>query len=156
MKKVFITFSLLVLTFLISGCGCSKKNLKTVTCKMEKEFDEYNYSAEIVIIYDTDSNELISIDEKETTMSSDSTFLNNVKKFDESEYSLYFDVNNTSYSISLDNDKLIRKFYVDYSKVNTEKLLEMDSKQGVFFDENNKTNINNALDYYNENGNECK
>lgn len=36
MKKVFITFSLLVLTFLISGCGCSKKNNeKKIVCNSE-------------------------------------------------------------------------------------------------------------------------
>lgn len=39
MKKVFITFSLLALTFLISGCGCSKKNL---TLECSSGLDEYN------------------------------------------------------------------------------------------------------------------
>lgn len=155
MKKVIITINLILATLLISGCGCSKKELKTVTCSMKKDFETYYYDAKITIVYDDKTKEIISIDEIENVTSDDSMLLNNIKLYEDGQNSIYNDISNTKYSTTINDKQLTRNFYVNYEKVNTNKLLENDSMQSIFFDENNKTNIDYALDYYIENGNSC-
>ena len=154
MKKTII-FSLICCTLFITGCGCGKKE-KTIVCQMDKTIDNYDYNAEITIVYNTKTNELISIDEKEYFDSNDLDFLNTIKSYDESQYSIYNDFENTKYSISIDGNKMTRNFYVNYKNIDIEKLIALDSQQLIFVDENRKTNINNALEYYKNNGNTCE
>lgn len=155
MKKIIITMNLILATLLISGCGCSKKELKTVTCRMNKNFENYYYDAKITIVYNDKTKELISIEESENITSDDSLFLDNIKLYEDGQNSAYNDISNAEYSTTIEDNKLTRKLYINYEKTNMDKLVETDGLQSIFYDENSKTNIDYALDYYIENGNSC-
>lgn len=154
MKKVFITFSLLVLTFLISGCGCSKKNLKTVTCKMEKSDSNYKIDSTINIEYDANTNTTMKIVEKTNVELDDETNLNATKNINDVNYSVYANMKYANYTSEIVDNRLKIDFDIDLSKVNIEDFIEADvSNQEIVLD--GRVDSSLTVNYYIDNGYSC-
>lgn len=134
MKKVFITFSLLVLTFLISGCGCSKKNLKTVTCKMEKE-STYNFTSDYTIKYNEKNEQIIFYEENVAIDSKDESIdLNSLKEYFEKNYAQLNELENFNFSTNVENNILTINISINYEKIDKDKLLEIDQSYGNYIE----------------------
>lgn len=131
MKKIII-LSIAFCSLFITGCGCNKKEMKTVTCKLNKTYDIYEYSTVVTITYDGETGIVTNVLEEEKIFSGDKQFLQNVKTLDEGIHEIYNDVKHITYENSIDEDSFYKKFEIDYSKVDLNKLLELDYSKSQF------------------------
>ncbi len=155
MKKVFITFSLLALTFLISGCGCSKKNLKTVTCNKNIKFDTHDYYVEYIISYNSD-DKLIDYVRNEKFESDDEELLRSTLEYKNDIYSELNEIDGYTFDGNFENNVLTTKINIDFSNIDEEKLLEVaPTYQTYYNDEKKQFDINNTLNDLKTNNFEC-
>ena len=120
MKKI----SILLLTgcaFFMTGCGCNKKELKTVTCKLNQKYDDYNYEVQMIFEYDDKkiknyerTENIVLIDK--TKSSSYNDFLEYMERFDE-------EIDNYDYNYEIGEEKIETELSVDFEKVDIEKIL---------------------------------
>lgn len=145
MKKVFITFSLLALTFLISGCGCSKKNLKTVTCKMEKEFDEYRIDSTINIEYDEKKEEMLLFEEQSFLTSDIQEVREKFKNVNDDVYKSY----GNYYESFIEDNKAYMNIKIDFNKITVDEFLKLDSINSDYISDG-KIDYNKIILHYKE------
>lgn len=113
-------------TLLASGCG---EKEETLTCKRTATVTEgvkmdLNYKVK----YKGDYVSLV--ESEETVTSSNKEYLETYKEKVESLYSPYKDVEFYEYDVKVDDDKLISKTSINYEKIDTKKMIEIDSANG--------------------------
>lgn len=144
MKKISI-IALVFSLFFITGCGCSKKELKTVTCSLNQKYDNYDYEVQMVFEYDDKKiknyeriENIVLTDE--TMASSYNGFLEYMERFDE-------EIDNYDYDYKIDKEKIETELNVDFEKVDIEKILGAPGLYKEFYDYDNKIfDIDLALD----------
>lgn len=122
MKKAIL--SCLVVGSLLLTTGCGKE--KVMVCKRDAEIEEgVNLSLNYKVTYKGDDVELIESTEKVT--SDDKDYLEDYKDRVEKIYSPYKDVKYYDYEVTIDGDVLTSSTKIDYSKIDTEELIKIDS-----------------------------
>ncbi len=119
MKKIVI---LTVLSFvLITGCGKEK----TMTCTRTMSQNSVNFDLK----YEVESlkGNVTRIKSTEMVKSNDKNVLGTYKETVEKTYEPYQDVEHYNYSVEITDDTLISKTDLDYTKIDMDKMIEIDS-----------------------------
>jgi len=177
MKKNLLLVSLLIMTLLLTGCGSDKETTKTdnnketnttsdsikdsvteeskvLKCTRNATVSEgvrmeLSYKA----TYKGDYVELIETEEK--IISNNSAVLEAYKSNVEKMYSPYKNVEHYNYNVVIDDDTLISTTHIDYSKIDTEKLIEIDSANKTLI-KNGKVKISDVKLMYQTVGATCE
>lgn len=150
-KKILLFSSIFIFLVLITGCSKESENLMTCTRSMNqnsiKTNLKYNISYEGKYVTRIKSIETVETDSED--------ILNNYKSQIESLYSPYSDVDYYKYSVEIKDHKLTSTVDINYEKIDTDKLLEIDSANGTLI-KDGKINIDDIKSVYENLGATCK
>lgn len=126
---------------------------KTMKCHLSKtqsgaEFD-LSYFA------DYEGNYVTNIRSDERITSNDSTALETYKKSIEQTYAPFDNIEYYDYSVSIDGNTLISTTDIDYSRIDINKIIEIDSSSRTLI-KNGKININDLKKVYESMGSTCE
>lgn len=150
MKKglaIFVTVGLLCLT------GCGSKEEKIMSCK--KTADQAGLKMDLSYKVTYKGNDVTNVESTEKVTSEDNAILEAYKEQVEKLYSSYADVEHYDYNVTIDGNTLTSKTDIDYSKIDTDKMIEIDSANGALI-KDGKININDIKSYYEALGVTCE
>lgn len=125
MKKRFLLVALLAMVLVVTGCG-NKEETKVLTCSRSATVTEgvkmeLSYKA----TYKGDYVEVIETEEK--IISDNTSILDTYKTAVEKMYAPYKDIEHYNSSVKVDGNTLISTTKINYAKIDTDKLIEIDS-----------------------------
>lgn len=149
MKKSLCIFGILLLV-LVTGCSNSEKTLVcTRTANQGNAKMDLTYKASY-------SGKYVSkVTTTEKIQSSSAELLETYKTSVESLYSPYKDIEHYKYNVTIKDDTLISTTDIDYSKIDTDKLIEVDSANKQLI-KDGKVNVEDLQQAYESLGAECK
>lgn len=123
MKKIIalICFSLL----LVTGCG---SETKTMTCTRTLNQNGMSADLKYEVEYAKDVVKKVKSTEKITSETTE--LLETYKTSIEATYSPYKDVEHYNYNVTIDGNTLTSSTEIDYEKIDTDKMIEIDSANG--------------------------
>lgn len=152
MKKRILLVALLVVALGITGCG--KEEVKELNCTRTATITEgTNVDLSYNIKYKGDYVEVVKTEEKVT--SDDKNVLETYKTTIEKTYSPYKDVEHYDYSVDISGNTLISKTTIDYTKIDTNKMIEIDSANGSII-KDGKIKVEDIKSMYESIGATCK
>lgn len=143
MKKIII-LSIIFCSLFVTGCGCSKKKMKTITCKNSKD----NY--EVTITFETDTeNKIMNFEKKEKITNYDislkdnyQNFLTYMENYDES-------IDNYEYDYEINDEYISTNLKIDFSKANHDEILGAPGLYAKYYNyDENFFDLNKAIDAY--------
>lgn len=151
MKKGLIVLAVMLLV-LVTGCASSKeeKMVCTRTSTMNKIELDLNYQ----VYYQGDVVNKVQTTEKITSTSKET--LATYKQAVEDLYSNFDDIKHYNYDITIEGDTLTSKTDINYSKININDLLKIDSSIEQLLNENNKISLEKITQVYESTGAICK
>lgn len=153
MKKKFLLAILLVMTLVVTGCD-TKEETKTLNCSLNGTIMEgIESNSNYKVTYQGDYVQLIETEEK--IISDNKTYLETLQQTVESMYSPYKDVEHYDYEVKVDGNTLTSKTTIDYSKIDTNKMIEINSAIGTLM-EDGKLKVDDIKQLYNQMGITCK
>lgn len=151
MKKIIIVLNLLVLTLFISGCGCSKKEEKTVVCKLKIEDINHETNSNVTIKYDENNGDMISFEEESYLISNEEEIRNEFKTLNDNRYSSY----GKYYSSFIKDDKVQMNINIEFNKISVDEFLVLDGYNYGYLTDG-KIDYNKIIEYYEDyEGYEC-
>lgn len=127
MKKKILLFSG-VFIFLILVTGCNKESRNLMICT--RSINQNNIKTNLKYNISYDGNYVTRVKSIETVETDNEDILDNYKTQIESLYSPYSDIDYYEYNVKVENNKLTSTVDINYEKVDTNKLLEIDSANG--------------------------
>ena len=155
MKKKFKIWQVVLGVFillLVTGCG-NNNSMESMTCTRTMNQSGIKTSLKYNVKYKGDYVSRIKTVETVETDSSD--ILNTYKEQIESLYSPYKDVEYYDYNVDVVDNKLTSTVDINYEKVDTDKLLEVDASNGQII-KDGKILIDDVRDLYESLGATCK
>ncbi len=152
MKKKILLFSG-VFIFLILVTGCSKESENLITCTRSMNQNNIKTNLKYNISYDGDY--VTRIKSIETVETDSQDILDSYKTQIESIYSPYSDVDYYEYNVKVEDNKLTSTVDINYEKVDTDKLLEIDSANGQLI-KDGKIKVNDIKSVYESLGAICE
>ena len=155
MKKKFKIWQIVLgvcSLLLITGCGKSS-NFESMTCTRTMNQNEIKTSLKYNVQYEGDYVSKIKTIETIETDNVDT--LNTYKEQIESLYSPYKDVEYYKYDVDINDNKLTSTVDIKYKKVDTDKLLEIDSANGQLI-KDGKIRVDDIKSVYESLGAICK
>ena len=155
MKKKFKIWQIVLgvcSLLLITGCGKSS-NFESMTCTRTMNQNEIKTSLKYNVQYEGDYVSKIKTIETIETYNVDT--LNTYKEQIESLYSPYKDVEYYKYDVDINDNKLTSTVDINYKKVDTDKLLEIDSANGQLI-KDGKIRVDDIKSVYESLGAICK
>lgn len=150
MKKFFM--ALLVLgTMCLTGCGADEE--KVMSCS--RTVNQSGVSMDLSYNVSYKGSNVTKVESTEKVTTNDSTVLETYKEQIEKLYAPYKDIEHYNYNVTIDGDTLTSKTDIDYSKIDTDKMLEIDSANGTLI-KNGKINIDTMKSYYEAIGATCE
>ena len=137
---------------LVTGCGNSN-NMESMTCTRTMNQNGIKTSLKYNVEYEGDY--VSRIKTVETVETDDTDILNTYKDQIESLYSPYKDVEYYNYSVDVSGNTLTSKTRIDYSKIDTDKLIEIDSANASLI-KDGKIKIDDIRTMYESTGATCK
>lgn len=148
-------FKGVVLALVLALCvtGCSLGGTKKMTCtrtatqgtmKLDVKYD-VTYSGKYVK----------KVESTEKIISSNSTALEIYRKTVENVYKPFGDIDHYDYKVTVDGDTLTSKVTIDYDKIDTDKLIKLDSSIGKII-KKGKINIADMKSIYEQAGATCE
>mgnify|MGYP002085116373 CR=1 FL=1 len=152
MKKFSKTLSVLVLSILVlTGCGKDKKEVMTCTRTLNQNNVEMGFTYKINYTGDY----VNTIETTEEVKSENAEYLNTLKTAVENTYAPYKNVEHYNYNVKIDGNKLVSTTKIDYDKIDTKKLIELDSANGKLI-KDGKVKMNDLKQVYESLGATCK
>ncbi len=155
MKKKFKIWQVVLGVFillLVTGCG-NNNSMESMTCTRTMNQSGIKTSLKYNVKYKGDYVSRIKTVETVETDSSD--ILNTYKEQIESLYSPYKDVEYYDYNVDVVDNKLTSTVDINYEKVDTDKLLEIDSANGQLI-KDGKISVDDIKSVYESLGATCK
>ena len=154
MKKTLKIFLILVISFSLSGCGCSSKKEKT-ECSMESNQKEYKLETNYKIF--SKNNIVTSLESKTIITSDNSEKLKTFEKNLSSQYNALKKIyGGYNYSIKVKDNKLVATISIDYSKYDMKKFVTNNIAMKEYVNEKNQLTLDGAKKYYESTGTKCK
>lgn len=173
MKKYLKIFLVLVISFVLVGCGNSESTKETepngkiteekeetktkvVTCKLEKEDTANSYT--LVTTYElTVEDEIVKQNKmKEVITSSSQDMLTYFETYMKTTYeSMNTKYGGYEYSIVNDGKQVISNTTIDYTKVDIEKMIEDDASMKLMVNSDNEVTLSGVKSVYTTLGIEC-
>ena len=137
MKKKFnIILGLILLVTFISGCE-DTKNYKVITCTRNASLSD---------------NKTIST---EKITSSDKNILKEYESSYKELFSKYKDIKYYDNTITTSNNAITSITKIDYTKVDTDKILELEGENGNIYTKDGSVKLKTLLDLYKKYGSQC-
>lgn len=151
MKKGLIVLAVMLLV-LVTGCTSSKeeKMVCTRTSTMNGIKPNLNYQ----VYYQKDVVNKVQTTEKITSTSKET--LATYKKAVEDLYSNFNGIKHYNYDIAIEGDTLTSKTDINYSKININDLLKIDSSIEQLLNKDNKISLEKIKEVYESTGAICK
>lgn len=146
-KSLLLMFMCL---FLVTGCG---KKDKVMICTLNNEVGDIKLVSTYEVYYNDKFVNRIKTEEK--MISNNSSLISKYKETVESKYSLYKNVKYYNYSVKIEGNTLISTTDINYSKIDTDKLLKIDSANKELINDG-KILVSDVKDVYNQLGVKCK
>ena len=154
MKKKFKIWQVVLGVFiLLLVTGCGNNSMESMTCTRTMNQSGIKTSLKYNVKYKGDYVSRIKTVETVETDSSD--ILNTYKEQIESLYSPYKDVEYYDYNVDVVDNKLTSTVDINYEKVDTDKLLEIDSANGQLI-KDGKISVDDIKSVYESLGATCK
>lgn len=147
---------LLTIIFILVLVGCGKNdNYDIITCSKKATLSDNNTTAnlEYKIYYKgkyvkkTISTETITSNSSETLKEYEKSYKEVFKKYRNIKY-----YNNT---ITLDSNTVISKTIIDYTKVDSKKIVEIEGEEGNIFTDEGQVKLDTLLKLYKKYGSTC-
>lgn len=151
-KKGLLLVVMSIFALLLTGCG-SNDEVKTLTCSRSMNQDEIKTSLNYTISYK--GKYVTNIKSVETIESDDESLLDAYKSQVESTYSPYKDVKYYDYKVSVDGKKLTSTADINYEKIDTKKLIDIDSANSSLI-KDGKILVSDIRSVYEQLGATCK
>lgn len=150
MKKKFALVLVGCIVLLGTGCGNTEKKM---TCS--RTMDQNGMKAELKYEVTYSKDTVKRIKSTETITSDSEVTLNAYKKSVEQIYSPYKDLEHYKYSVTVDGDKLTSIADINYEKVDTDKMIKIDSANSQLI-KNGKVSLKDIKSAYESVGATCK
>ncbi len=149
-KYLFLAVTMLVV-FLVTGCSSSKEKTMTCTRTMNQSGMKTNLNYKV-----TYSGDYVNrVQSEESIETSDTTTLNTYKEQIEKIYTPYKDVKYYTYNVTIDGNKLVSTVDINYAKIDTKKLIEIDSANSQLINDG-KVKLSSVKSLYEQLGATCK
>lgn len=144
---------MLIALLLVSGCG-QNDELKTLNCTLGVTVQEgLRVESDYKVSYKGENVTLIETTEK--VISDDEDYLELYKEQVESLYSPFKDVEHYNYSVKVDGNTLTSTTSIDYEKIDTDELVQINSAIGNLL-EDGKLKVEDVQTMYESVGATCK
>lgn len=152
MKKIIVVF-MLVGTLFLTGCSASEKK-GVLVCTKKQDIDS---STKLESTYNVSykNGYVTSIDTTETITSDKTEVLETYKTNLESVYNKYNDIKYYDNNIKIEGNQLISKTVVNYEKIDTDKLIEIDKNNAAAI-EDGKVKVSTLKSAYEQLDATCK
>ena len=149
-KYLFLAVTMLVV-FLVTGCSSSKEKTMTCTRTMNQSGMKTNLNYKV-----TYSGDYVNrVQSEESIETSDTNTLNTYKEQIEKIYTPYKDVKYYTYNVTIDDNKLVSTVDINYAKIDTKKLIEIDSANSQLINDG-KVKLSSVKSLYEQLGATCK
>ncbi len=149
-KYLFLAVTMLVV-FLVTGCSSSKEKTMTCTRTMNQSGMKTNLNYKV-----TYSGDYVNrVQSEESIETSDTTTLNTYKEQIEKIYTPYKDIKYYTYNVTIDGNKLVSTVDINYAKIDTKKLIEIDSANSQLINDG-KVKLSSVKSLYEQLGATCK
>lgn len=152
MKKKYLLLAVIsIFALLLTGCGNNNEE-KIMTCS--RTLNQNNMKTSLNYTVTHKNSYVTNVKSVETIESDDTTLLETYKSQIESIYSPYKDIKYYDYAVTIDGNTLTSTVNIDYEKIDTNKLIEIDSANSSLF-ENGKISIKTMKSVYEQLGATC-
>lgn len=148
MKKGLILMTLGMLC--ITGCGTKEE--KTMTCT--RTANQGNLKMDLTYTVTYQGETVNKVESVEKIISEDAGILDNYKSALEEAYAEYNKLDHYNVNITVNGNELNSKTTIDYSKVDTDKMIELDSANAQLI-KDGKVSINDLQSAYESIGASC-
>lgn len=153
MKKILLISVMFITVLLVSGCS-KEETTKVMSCKRNVTLSEeismdFNYK----ITYKDKYVELL--ESTENIICDNNEYLEAYKTALEDNYKVYNDIKYYDNSVSIKDNILTSTIKINYAKIDTNKLIEIDSANGTLI-KDGKVNIDDLKSAYEEIGATCE
>ncbi len=149
-KYLFLAVTMLVV-FLVTGCSSSEEKTMTCTRTMNQSGMKTNLNYKV-----TYSGDYVNrVQSEESIETDDTTTLNTYKEQIENIYKPYKDIEYYTYNVTVDGNKLVSTVDINYAKIDTDKLLEIDSANSQLINDG-KVKLSSVKSLYEQLGATCK
>ena len=138
---------------IIGLTGCNSDSKETLTCTRTQNQNNIKTSLKYTINYK--DSYVTKVKSVETVETSDLDILNSYKEEIENLYSPYDNIDYYEYNVVINDHKLTSTVNINYEKVDTDRLLEIDSSNGQLI-KDGKIKINDIKEVYENLGAICK
>ena len=149
-KYLFLSVTMLVV-FLVTGCSSIEE--KTMTCTRTMSQSGMKTNLNYKVTYSGDYVNRVQCEESIET--SDTTTLNTYKEQIEKIYTPYKDIKYYTYNVTIDGNKLVPTVDINYAKIDTKKLIEIDSANSQLINDG-KVKLSSVKSLYEQLGATCK
>lgn len=153
MKRKYLFLAVIIsVMFLATGCSSNSEE-KTMTCSRTMDQNEMKTSLSYKISYKGDY--VTRVKSEESIETSDTSTLDTYKEQIEKIYSPYKDVKYYQYNVTIDGNKLISTVDINYEKIDTDKLIKIDSANSQLINDG-KVKVSSVKSLYEQLGATCK
>ena len=155
MKKKLLGILVIAMMVVLTGCSSNKEETtKILTCTIDQEVQAgISIDSTYKVTYKGDYVNLVETTEK--IISDNSEYLEQVKTLTEQTYSQFDEVEHYNYKVEIKDGVLISTTKIDYEKMNTDDLIEVNPEIGSILD-NGKLKVKDIKDIYEQLGATCK
>lgn len=151
MKKGLIVLAVMLLV-LVTGCTSSKE--EKMVCTRTSTMNGIKLDLNYQVYYQKDVVNKVQTTEKITSTSKET--LATYKKAIEDLYSNFNGIKHYNYDVAIEGDTLTSKTDINYSKININDLLKIDSSIEQLLNKNNKISLEKIKEVYESTGAICK
>ena len=153
MKKILSVLLVVVGIFVLAGCE-NEEVEKTLVCTRTATISD-GVKADLRYEVKYKGDYVTTLKSTEKIISDNEEYLDAYKETIESTYEPYKDIEYYDYEVTIEGDTMTSSVNVDYSKIDTAKLLEIDSANGSLI-KDGKIKIDDIKSLYESVGTTCK
>ncbi|MDD6244698.1 MAG: DUF1307 domain-containing protein [bacterium] len=154
MKKRYLLLAVIIpIIFLVTGCTSLKNIEKSMTCSRSMNQNDMRTNLNYKVFYK--NNYVTRVKSEESIETSSTSTLNTYKEQIEKIYSPYKDIKFYQYNVTINDNKLVSTVDINYEKIDTKKLIEIDSANSQLI-KNGKVKLSDVRSLYEQLGATCK
>ena len=154
MKKRYLLLAVIIpIIFLVTGCTPLKNVEKSMTCSRSMNQNDMRTNLNYKVFYKI--NYVTIVKSEESIETSSTSTLNTYKEQIEKIYSPYKNIKFYQYNVTINGNKLVSTVDINYEKIDTKKLIEIDSANSQLI-KNGKVKLSDVRSLYEQLGATCK
>lgn len=150
MKKLKVLLVVVLLGFMVTGCGTEEE--KTMTCTRTLNQQGMKMNLKYTVVYQGDYVKRVKSVEKVT--SEDASILKAMQESVEKQYEPYQTIDHYDTNVTIEGNTMTSTAEINYEKIDVSKLTEIDSASGKLFTDG-KLKVDTLESLYNQVGATC-